>query len=135
MPAIADISTQDRATTPASHVFKPFEKGENGVFSFRDSGSTPVADKVYTISYRKTAGGKYQAKLKLAVPVVQNSIVNGVTIPVVVRTGYVDTTITFDPTSTEQERKDAISMFFYSINPDWNGWLVDGVITSNGGMY
>lgn len=135
MPAASNITMWDRAATPVAHVFSPFGKDATGVVSYREAGSSPVADRVVTASYRKTGAGKYQTRAKLQSPVVQNSTVNGVTIPVVVRTGYFDVTLTFDPTSTVQERKDLVkeltTMFDYTVNPSF----VDDVITANGGLY
>lgn len=135
MPAIQNFVGYDRAATPAAHTFSPFSRDDKGVFEFREAGATPLADKVLTVSHRKTATGKYQTKLRLAVPVVANSTVNGVTVPVVVRTAYMESTMTFDPTSTVQERKDFENIFSDLMVLANNAWFVDGVIANNGGMY
>jgi hypothetical protein len=42
------------------------------------------------------------------VPVVQDTVVNGVSKPAVVRTSYADLTFTFDGTSTADERSDVL---------------------------
>lgn len=132
MPQLQNLVLTDRATTPVSHTFVPREI-TNGVGAVVESSGVPVGDSRFTVSLRQTSSKKYVGVLKLAVPVVQNQTINGVTSPVVVRTAYAEATFTFDSTSTEQERKDAIGMFYSSLAP--TATLVNDTLVKLQGVY
>lgn len=86
----------------------------------------PIGNNTFTIGVTKTANGRYKATVKLVVPVVVNETINGVTKPAVARTSYAEATITFDPTSSEQERKDVIGMLQSSF--DSSKWTNDVLV-------
>lgn len=109
MPQLANIVLKDGAATPANHTFTP-QNIVDGVGVLVETTGVPLADKRLTISCKKTAAGNYKARLQLTNPVVEISVVNGVNVPVITRTAYADVTFNFASTSSEQERKDAISM-------------------------
>jgi hypothetical protein len=81
------------------------------------SGGVPVNESRITIAMRKS-GGKFRGKLTLAVPVVTDADVNGVSVPTLQRTGYVTMEVTFDERSTLQERNNAIGMFASALGTD-----------------
>lgn len=114
MAARATLVLTDRAASPANHNYTPDGDDANGVHVFSEKTGVPIGNPRFTASLRQS-GGKYRSQLKLAVPVVQTQTINGVTSPVVVRTAYVDATITFEATSTDQERQDAVGLFASSL--------------------
>ena len=108
MPQLQAISLLDRETTPVSHAFTPLDIS-NGVGTVIRSSGVPVGNETLTISNRK-ANGKYRCKMVLAVPVVQNQVINGITTPLVVRKAIGEVNFTFDEQSTTQERKNLVGM-------------------------
>lgn len=92
MPALTTLVLKDRATTPVDHTFTPSEV-KDGIGTVVESTGMKLGDSKYSVSSRKTAGGRYAGKLKLEVPVVENQTVNGVTRPVVTRVGYARLTL------------------------------------------
>jgi hypothetical protein len=111
MPQLQNLVLTDRAGTPVNHTFVPREIDSNGVGAVVESTGVPIGDNRYSIGLRRTAEGRCKATVKMSLPIVQTQTINGISSPVVVRTAYVDCTFTFDSTSTEQERKDAVGMF------------------------
>lgn len=108
MPAIANIVVNDRAGTPVTHTYVPRDI-TNGVANYLEQGSSPLADKRMSLSLSRTKdNGRYKVVYKLAIPTVQTQTVNGINSDVLVRTAYVNVEMTFDPTSTVQERKDIV---------------------------
>jgi len=67
------------------------------------------------------------------VPIVQTQTINGVSTPVVVRTGYAEATFSFDASSSEQERKDVVGMFYSSLAT--GAVLVNDTITKTQGIW
>lgn len=132
MPQLQNLVLTDRATTPVNHTFAPRDI-TGGVGAVVESSGVPVGDSRYTIGLRQTASKKYVGTIRLAVPVVQNQTINGVTTPVVVRTGFADATFTFDSTSSEQERKDLVGMFASSL--DTSKVLVNDTLVKLQGVY
>lgn len=116
MPQFSNLVVNDRETTPVSHTYTPNGVEGNSAALVETTG-TPVGDRQFVINWSKTANNRYKRRLRLTVPIVQTQTVNGVATPVVVRTGYVDCTFTFDGTSTEQERKNVVGMFANSLDP------------------
>ena len=132
MPQLQNLVLTDRAATPVARTFSPRDI-TNGVGAVVESSGVPVGDSRYTISLRQTSSKKYVASVKLSVPVAQNQTVNGVTSPTVVRTGFAEASFTFDPTSTEQERKDLVGMFASSF--DASKVLVNDTLVKLQGVY
>lgn len=106
MPALQNISLNDRV--PVAHSFVPRDI-KNGIGLVVANGGTPIGEERLTVSMKKT-GARYRGALRLAVPVVVNEVINGVTRPTVARTAYVDINVNFDETSTETERTNIIGM-------------------------
>lgn len=139
MPSAANLVLTDRAATPVNHTFIPFGKNADGTFEFHEVTGIPSADPKITALTRKTAAGKLQSKIRIAVPVISNSTVNGISVPVLLRTNYAEVTLTFEATSTLQERKDLTSytkcVLDSTINTAANAWLVDNAINAGAGIY
>ena len=110
MPQLQNLVLTDRASTPVNHTFVPRDI-VSGVGTVVESSGVPIGDNRFTVSLSRTSAGNYKGRVQLTIPVVENSVVDGITIPVVVRTAYADATFTFAASSTEQERKDIVGMF------------------------
>lgn len=108
MPVLQNILLTDRAGTPVVHTFVPRDVS-SGVGTVVESSGVALGEPRFTISGRRS-GAKWRSRLTLTVPVVQTQTINGITSPVVVRTGYATVDFTFDDSSSTQERKDLIGM-------------------------
>lgn len=109
MPQLQNLVLTDRAATPVNHTFKP-QKIEGGVAVVAESTGIPIGDNTVSLSTNRTASGRRKIVIKTKFPSVQNSTVDGITKPVIVRTNYADITFNFDETSTEAERNDIVGM-------------------------
>lgn len=133
MPQLQNTVLTDRAATPVNHTFVPRDISGDQVGTVVNSTGVPLADKRMTISLKKTASGGYKARVQLAIPLVENSVVNGLTIPVVSRTAYADLSFNFASTSTEQERKDIVGMLQSALAPAQ--LLVNDTVVKLQGVY
>ena len=107
MPALANITANDGETTPVAHTFKP-QRIEGNVATFVESTGVPLADKRISVSVSRTADkNRGKISFRLAWPIVADQTINGVVSPLIVRTAYVDVTVSTDQTSSKQERKNA----------------------------
>jgi hypothetical protein len=110
MPQLQSVILTDRTPgTPANLTFVPREIDANGVGTVVNSSGVPIGEKRLTVSVKKKSS-RYNAQVRLTLPVVVTETVNGISRPVVVRTAYVNVDATFDERSTEQERTDAIGL-------------------------
>lgn len=115
MPQLQSLVLTDREETPVDHTFTPLDI-QNGMGTVVETGGVPVGNNRVQVALNKTSTGRYRAVMKMQFPVVQNQTTNGITTPVVVRTSYVDLSVTFDPTSTTQERENVIGMLQSSLD-------------------
>lgn len=107
MPQLNNVILTD--SDGIDHTFTP-NNISGGVATLVESTGVPIGDKRISVSSVQTAQGRRKMTIKLAVPVVQDAVVNGVSRPTVVRTAYADLTMTFDPTSSKKERLDVTRM-------------------------
>jgi len=136
MPQLQNVVLTDRAATPANHTFIPVNisngaKGNLG--TVEESTGVPIGNPQLQVAMNKTAGGRYQGLLKLRVPVVATQTINGVNTPTVVRTAYADLTVTFDPTSNEDERKNLVGMLQSAL--DSSKTLINDTLVKLQGVY
>lgn len=117
MPQMQNLVLTDRAATPVAHTFTPRSISGN-VGEVVESTGVPVGNPRATISLTKTTSGRYKATFKLEVPAVQNETINGVTRPVVVRKAYANLEVSFDETSTTQERNNVMGMLQTALMAD-----------------
>jgi len=103
MPQLNTLIITDEADPQVQHTFTP-NGIQGGVASLEVNSGVPIANTRLTASQVTTSNGKRKTTLKLAVPVVQDSVVNGIARPTIVRTAYVDVTFTADATSSTFER-------------------------------
>lgn len=132
MPALTSLVLKDRASTPVDHTFTPSDV-KDGVGTVVESTGMKLGDSKYSVSSRKTTGGRYAGKLKLEVPVVENQTVNGVTRPVVTRVAYATIDFSFAAESTTAERNNLVGMLADSLAKSKT--LVDKTIVELEGVW
>nr|UUW21330.1 MAG: coat protein [Sanya fiers-like virus 26] len=133
MPQLANLVLTDRAATPVNHTFTPRDIVNNVATVEEATGGVPIGFNRVTVGLVRTQSGRYKATLKGSFPIVQTQTINGVSSPVVVRTGYFDLTLSFDATSSEQERKDVVGMLASALDPSKT--LVNDVVTKLQSVY
>lgn len=109
MPALQSLVLKDRKTTPVDHTFTP-NNVEGGIGTVVESSGMKIGDSKFSVTSRKTANGRYRADLKLEVPVVENAVINGLTVPQVSRIAYATVNFSFSESSTTAERNDIVGM-------------------------
>lgn len=113
MPGIALVTAFDAEPTPIQHTFLPDGiRHDPDIAFWRNAGAGPTAvhHEKLSLSWSVTSAGKQKARMKFEVPVVADEVINGVSTPRVVRRAIFDGTVTFDLTSTQQERDNFIEM-------------------------
>lgn len=109
MPQLQSVVLTDRTTpTPVNRTYAPRDI-KDGVGVAVNAAVTPAGGERISVSNVPT-GTRYKGEVRLVLPVVQTETINGISKPVVVRTAYVTVQTSFDVTSTEQERNDAIGL-------------------------
>lgn len=133
MPQLQSVVLTDRATpTPVDHTFVPRDVRAD-VGTVIETTGVPVGNPRLSVSLRVQPSGQYKPEVKLAVPVVMNETINGVTNPKVVRTAYADVTFKFDPLSSEQERADLVGMLVSALSADKP--LINDTVVKLQGVY
>lgn len=105
MPQFNPLVLQDQAGV--DHTFTPRDI-TGGVATYVESAGIPLGDNRLSISQTRTSAGRVKPVLRFVLPVVQDAVINGVSRPTVVRTAYVDVTMSFDAGSTAAERLKAL---------------------------
>lgn len=108
MASRASFTVNDRAATPVAHTFTP--QGTSDLPVFIEAGSVPIGNKVVVIKQRRS-GTKYKVNVLFKNPVLVTEVINGVNVPKVQRSAYAELNLTFEETSSLQERKDTVGMF------------------------
>jgi len=132
MPALQNLVLTDRAATPVNHTFTPRDI-VSGLGTVVETSGVPVGENRVQVALNRTTSGRYKGVLKMQLPVVQTETINGVDTPKVVRTAYADLQLTFDGTSTEQERKDLVGMLASAL--DSSKTLVNDAFVKLQGVY
>jgi hypothetical protein len=132
MPQLQNLVLQDRAATPVNHTFVP-EDIKSGLGTVVESAGVPIGNNRVSVAMNKTTTGRYKGILKFQFPIVATETVNGVSNPAVVRTSYVNIDFTFDPSSSEQERKDVVGMVQSAL--DSSKTLVNDTIVKLQGVF
>lgn len=110
MPQLQNVILTDRTpVTPVNLTFVPRGIDGNDVGTVVNNSGVPIGEKRLTVSVKKKSS-RYNAQVRLILPVVVTETINGVSRPVVVRTAYINVDATFDERSTEQERTDAVGL-------------------------
>lgn len=117
MAQAATITVNDRMSTPVAHAFVPRgTNGQPGFYQFVEAGTVPAGDRTLTFRWRKS-NGKFYIRVVYTGPVMVTETINGVGVPSVQRVELIDTTFRFADTSTEQERNNAVGMYFNAFGP------------------
>ncbi|QXN75348.1 MAG: hypothetical protein [Grapevine-associated levi-like virus 10] len=127
MPQLNPLVLKDGAATPANHTFQPRDI-TGGVAALVESTGVPIGDRRITLALNRTTAGRLKASVKVAIPIVQDQVLNGVSRPAIVRTAYADVVFSFDGTSSTDERKDLmafVSNMFKSDQAMMAGFVVD----------
>jgi len=132
MPQLANLVLTDRAATPVNHTYTPRDI-VSGVAAVVESTGVPIGDNTVTCSLTSTSSGRKKVVLKGTFPIVQTQTINGISTPTVVRTSYVTFEFSFDATSTEQERKDAVGLMASALDP--TKILINDCVTKLQGIY
>lgn len=107
MPQLQSLAVYDGEDTPILHTFVPENIDKNGVARLKESDGTPIGDNIVTVSLRRV-DSKYKGRIVLAMPVVVTETINGVSVPRVARKAFADLNLSFDETSSVQERKNVL---------------------------
>lgn len=133
MPQLQTLVLKDRAATPVEHTFIPRDI-VNGTGTVAESSGIPLGDNRVAINLnRRSATGRFKPSVNFTFPVVQNQVVNGVSIPIVVRTAYATVTFNFDATSSEAERNNVVGMVQNALGADKP--LINDTIVKLQGVY
>lgn len=132
MPALTSLVLTDRENTPVNHTFVPDDR-VGGVGVLVESTGVKLGDSKFTLSSRKTANGRHRATLKLEIPRVENAVIDGLSVPKVVRTAYATVELSFSDASTTQERKNLVGMLEDSLKSTKT--MVNAVIVDLEGIY
>lgn len=132
MPALTSLVLTDRENTPVNHTFVPDDR-VGGVGVLVESTGVKLGDSKFTLSSRKTANGRHRATLKLEIPRVENAVIDGLSVPKVVRTAYATVELSFSDASTTQERKNLVGMLEDSLKSAKT--MVNAVIVDLEGIY
>lgn len=103
MPQLTTVVLKDHAA--ADHTFTP-QSSTAGVSTLVESTGVPLGDRRITVSGSTTPQGRRKATMKLVIPIVQDSLVNGISRPTIVRVAYANLDFSFDPGSNTDERAD-----------------------------
>lgn len=106
MPQLSAVVLKDHADSDVT--FNPRDIA-NGVATLANSTGVPLGDRQVSIARNRTATGRQKVTMKMAIPIVQDSVVNGISKPTIVRSAYADVTMTFEATSSTVERQDALA--------------------------
>lgn len=129
MPTGFSITVNDRETTPVAHTFAPSGRVEDGVRFIENSSSGVTIGQRSLILRAKqpSPSSRRTVRVTLASPTLVTETINGVAVPSVPRTAYVDCTFKFDAGSTSQERKNLVGMFANALAASQTN--IDAVLT------
>lgn len=131
MAQAASITVNDRASTPVAHTFAP-RNISTDLALFVEAAAVPIGERKLTISTRKSAG-KYRIQVKVENPTLVTEVVNSVNVPKVPRTAFAVLNLTFDETSSLQERKDTVGFLANALLPAQT--MVDASVTGLEGIW
>lgn len=117
MPSLQSLVITDRQATPNNFTLVPIgEIGGVGTVGAADASGVAISQKRLSIS-RRQSGDRIRVTEKYSFPVMVNETINGVVVPRVARTAYVDITWNFHNTHSEAERKDVLGMVYSAHAP------------------
>lgn len=112
MPALQNLVITDRQGAPVNTTLTP--DGEKDGFytvAAADASGVGISKKRLSLS-RRVSGNRIRTTEKWAFPIMVTEVINGVSVPKVARTAYVDIVWNFDSTHLETERRDVIGYIY-----------------------
>lgn len=132
MPQLQSVVLTDRTpVTPVNLTFVPRDI-KDGVGETVNNAGIPIGEKRLTVSMKRT-GTRFKGEVRLTLPVVVTEVINGISTPKVVRTGYVNLSTSFDETASEQERTDGVGLMLSALGT--TKVLVNDALVKNEGVY
>ncbi len=132
MPQLQSVVLTDRTpVTPVNRTYDP-QDIKAGVGVAANGAVTPAGSERISVS-NILSGTRYKGEVRLVLPVIQNETVNGIVRPVVVRTAYVTLQTSFDTSSSEQERNDALGLMASALGT--GKVLINDALVKNQGIY
>lgn len=132
MPALQNVILTDRTpVTPANLTFVPRDSSD-GVGKVVNNAGVPIGEKQLTVSMKNT-GTRFKGEARLTLPVVVTETINGVSSPKVVRTNFINVSVSWDPASTEQERTDAVGLMASALGT--SKVLINDAFVKNEGVW
>lgn len=117
MPALQTLVITDRQGSPVNFTLSPDgQKDGFSTVSVADASGVAISKKRLSIK-RRVSGDRIRVTEKWAFPVMMTEVINGVSVPAVARTAYVDVTWNFQNTHLEAERKDVVGMVYSAHAP------------------
>lgn len=110
MPQATTFTVNDDETTPVAHSFTPRGKPTPTAFAFRETAAVPIGDPSVILRWQKQTD-KFYRRLTFALPTLVTETINGVSVPSVSRTTFVDLNVRYSMMSTDQERRNALKLF------------------------
>lgn len=132
MAQFAAFTLNDREPTPVAHTFQPTQSPSSEIAVAKRTTGVPVADEIITIS-NKTSGQKRKIRALVVLPIVQNEIINGISNPKVVRRAIAELNLTFDDTSSLQERRNLVGLVYNMLASSQA--MLDATFTGLEGLY
>lgn len=117
MASLTNVVLKDRASTPVSHTYTPRDV-VSGTGTLTETSGIPFGAPLLALSMKPSQSGNYVGRLKLSIPVVETTVVGGVTQTVVARTARADLRLQFDQRSTTEERKNFIGQLYSALGVD-----------------
>lgn len=112
MPTLQPVVLTDRQATPVNYTLNPKSGPAGGpaTVAVADATGAVITEKRLSISTKRSPG-RTRVTLRLSIPVIVTETVNGVSTPVVARTGLVDCTFVTTDQHTVAEKNDLVGMF------------------------
>lgn len=108
MPALQNLVITDRQGAPVSVTLTP-DGEKDGFYTVAAADASGVGISKKRLSLlRRVSGNRIRTIEKWAFPTMVTEVINGVSVPKVARTAYVDIVWNFDSTHLESERRDVI---------------------------
>lgn len=131
MPAATTITVNDRESSPVAHSFVPRDDGPS-MYSFEEAAAVPAGNNSLVVRWTKDKE-VHRIRLTMALPKLVTETINGVNRYSVDYVNFIDFSVRFSNTSTEQERKNAIGMFANALAASQG--VLNPVLTQVQGIY
>lgn len=118
MPSLKPIVFTDDVAPTNSRTFTPNGISDDGTAQLINLTGTPAESATLQYGMRQAGSSRYNGKLRLAIPAVVTETINGVNVPKVDHSDFVEVRPSFSPRSTLEQRKAALRMAAELMHPD-----------------